>query len=58
MHGRHVPQNGLNDRPRGFDAVLTREERAISCHGVAQEPLLGTHLIAARVVATWFFTTR
>jgi isoamylase len=41
MHGCHLSQNGLNDRPCGLDAVLTREECAISCHGVAQEPLVG-----------------
>jgi hypothetical protein len=40
----------LNDRPSGLDAVLAREERAISCHGVAQEPLVGAHLLSVRVV--------
>ena len=50
VRGRHVVENGLDDRPRGLNAVLTSEKRADAYHGVAQETLLGVHLIPARVV--------
>src|SRR5450759_2941311 len=45
MHGRHQPQDGLNDRPRGLHAALTREKGAVADYGVAQETLVGVHLI-------------
>src|ERR1700730_3874669 len=40
VHGRHQPQDGLNDRPRGLHAVLPGEEGAVAYHGVAQETLI------------------
>ena len=45
MDGRHRAQDGLNDRPRRLHTVLTREQRAIPDHRVAQETLVGVHLI-------------
>jgi len=33
-------QDRIDDCPGGFNRVLTREERSIANHGIAQEPLI------------------
>ena len=39
------PKDWLDHRPGGLNRVLTGEQRAVTGHGVAQEPLVG-----------WFFS--
>ena len=39
----------MNDRPCGLHAILASEEGAVAYYGVAQETLVGTHLIPVRV---------
>src|SRR5947208_16037742 len=50
VHGRRRAENGLDDRPRRFDGVLPREERRVARHRIAEEPLVGVHLLPVRVV--------
>src|SRR5438034_6718555 len=50
VHGRRRAENGLDDRPRRFDGVLPREERRVARHRIAEEPLVGLHLLPIRVV--------
>ena len=39
-----VVEDGLDHGPGGLDGVLAGEERAVTGHGVAQEPLVGRFL--------------
>src|SRR5947199_3064851 len=50
VHGRRRAENGLDDRPRRLDGVLPREERRVARHRIAEEPLVGVHLLPIRVV--------
>src|SRR5260221_12905040 len=38
---RMVFEDGIDGRPRGFDRVPAREERAVAAQGVAQQTLVG-----------------
>ena len=49
LYGVQRLQGLLPLNPRGFDAVLTRKESAVACHGIAQEPLIRTHLVGRLV---------
>jgi hypothetical protein len=40
-HAVVFPKDWIDDRPRGFDCVLTGEKRSVAAHGIAQEPLVG-----------------
>src|SRR5262249_15198582 len=42
---------GLDDAPRLFDRVFSREEQSIAAHRIADEALVGIHGLAALVAA-------
>src|SRR5439155_26611262 len=47
---RGLTQDRLDDRPRRLAAVLAREEQAVTLHRVAEETLVGVHLVALGLV--------
>ncbi len=40
-----VGEHGVHDPPGGLDAVLAGEQEVLAGHGVAEEPLVGGHLV-------------
>ncbi len=50
MHRCPAAEDRLDDGPRRFDAVLAREERRVAGHGIAEQPLVGVHVVAAGLV--------
>src|SRR5574340_334537 len=54
---RRRRQHRVHHPPRGLDAVLPREERRIADHGIADQPFVGSHLVALLVADEEFRLT-
>src|SRR4029077_10949240 len=48
VDGRRVLQHRIDDSPRLFDVVLSREQRGIALHAVTEDSLIRVHLVGAR----------
>src|SRR6478672_1856103 len=50
-NGRRVAKDGINDAPRGFDAVLTRKQRCITAHRITEQALVRHHLVGSAMMS-------
>src|SRR5450631_1169832 len=50
VNGGGAGQDGVDDRPGRLDAVLAREQRRVPRHRIAQEALVGVHLVGVGLV--------